>query len=130
MGESSKGKLSKLPDSWVERIFATMSAAYGTLFSDRWRDIDLGVVRGLWAESLASFSDHPECFRLALTSMVEECQFPPTLPEFISLCRRHYRAPKPPAVAAIEHHLTPEDIERNKARIAKMVASLGRRMTA
>ena len=123
-------KLSALPDSWVEKIFTHMAALYGSLFRERWRDIDLDDVKRVWAEELASFSDHPECFRAALKALIDECKFPPTLPEFVALCRRYYRAPKPEVVAAIEHKLTPEDIERNKARAKEIVERLGRRMAA
>lgn len=118
-------KLSVLPDSWIERIFTRMSAMYGALFRERWRDCDLDEVKRVWAEELSSFSDNPECFGLALKAMVGECKFPPTLPEFVAICRKHYSRPK---LVALEHKLTPEDIERNKARAKEFVERLGRRM--
>ena len=120
-------KLSVLPDSWIERIFTRMSAMYGALFRERWRDCDLDEVKRVWAEELSSFSDNPECFGLALKAMVGECKFPPTLPEFVAICRKHYSRPK---LVALEHKLTPEDIERNKARAKEIVERLGRRMAA
>ena len=120
-------KLSVLPDSWIERIFTRMSAMYGALFRERWRDCDLDEVKRVWAEELSSFSDNPECFGLALKAMVGECKFPPTLPEFVAICRKHYSRPK---LVALEHKLTPEDIERNKARAKEFVERLGRRMAA
>lgn len=120
-------KLSVLPDSWIERIFTRMSAMYGALFRERWRDCDLDEVKRVWAEGLSSFSDNPECFGLALKAMVGECKFPPTLPEFVAICRKHYSRPK---LVALEHKLTPEDIERNKARAKEIVERLGRRMAA
>lgn len=120
-------KLSVLPDSWIERIFTRMSAMYGALFRERWRDCDLDEVKRVWAEELSSFSDNPECFGLALKAMVGECKFPPTLPEFVAICRKHYSRPK---LVALEHKLTPEDIERNKARAKEVVERLGRKMAA
>lgn len=120
-------KLSVLPDSWIERIFTRMSAMYGALFRERWRDCDLDEVKRVWAEELSSFSDNPECFGLALKAMVGECKFPPILPEFVAICRKHYSRPK---LVALEHKLTPEDIERNKARAKEIVERLGRRMAA
>jgi hypothetical protein len=77
----------------VERIFSKMMASYGSLFADRWRDCDIAEVKDVWAEELASFSDNPACFGLALKAMVEECKFPPTLPEFVALCRKCYTRP-------------------------------------
>ncbi len=120
-------KLSVLPDSWIERIFSRMMAYYGTLFSDRWRDSNLHEVKAVWAEELASFSDSPECFRLSLAAMVDGSTFPPTLPEFKALCRTHYKRPQ---MVALEHKLSPEDIERNKSRAKQMAERLGRRMAA
>lgn len=120
-------KLSVLPDSWIERIFTRMSAMYGALFRERWRDCDLDEVKRVWAEELSSFSDNPECFGLALKAMVGECKFPPTLPEFVAICRKHYSRPK---LVALEHKLTPEDIERNKVRAKEIVERLGRKMAA
>lgn len=86
-------KLSALPEPWIEKIFGHMTACYGSLFMDRWKDSNLADVKRIWASELASFSDSPECFRAALKSVVEECKFPPTLPEFVELCRRHYVRP-------------------------------------
>lgn len=120
-------KLSVLPDSWIERIFTRMSVMYGALFRERWRDCDLDEVKRVWAEELSSFSDNPECFGLALKAMVAECKFPPTLPEFVAICRKHYSRPK---LVALEHKLTPEDIERNRARAKEIAERLGRKMAA
>lgn len=120
-------KLSALPDSWVERIFSRMAALYGTLFSDRWRDADLSEVKAVWAEELASFSDNPECYGLALKALVDGYKFPPTLPEFVALCRASY---KRPTQISLEHKLSPEEIERNKQRARQMSDRLGRRMSA
>lgn len=123
-------KLSVLPDSWIEKVFSRMSSMYGTLFSDRWRDCDLNDVKAAWAEELAGFSDNPECYGLALKAMVEECKFPPTLPEFFALCRNSYSRIK---LVELEYKLSPEEIERNKERahqLRQMVEQLGRRMSA
>lgn len=116
-------KLSVLPNNWIERLFSKMASMYGSLFADRWRDCDLSEVKSVWAEELASFSDHPECYGLALKAMVEECKFPPTLPEFFALCRKSYSRPQ---LDAIEYKQSPEEIERNKARAKEMIDHLNR----
>lgn len=87
-------KLSALPESWIDELFGHMGAYYGSLFADRWKDNNIAEVKRVWAESLANFSDNPKCFRAALKSMIDECQFPPTLPEFVALCRKHYVRPQ------------------------------------
>lgn len=117
-------KLCALPDSWMERIFGHMSAYYGALFRERWRDCDLAEVKQVWAKELASFSDNPECFKTALKVLVEGHPFPPTLPEFVAICRRNYKQPKR---VAIEHKLAPEELARNKARIREIAEKIAGR---
>jgi hypothetical protein len=96
---TSPAKLNALPDAWIEKIFGHMSAYYGSLFSDRWRGFDLVEVKRIWAQELANFSDNPECFRAALRAMIDESKFPPTLPEFVVLCRKHYVRPPSQQIA-------------------------------
>ncbi len=114
MNATLPAKLSALPDRWISKVFATMSAAYGTLFTDRWKDSDLNEVKQIWAQKLATFSDSPETFSKALAAMIDECKFPPTLPEFVAICRRHYKRPEPVMLC---HTLSQEEIESNRARI-------------
>lgn len=73
-----------VPESWIDSLFARMSAMYGAKFADLWRGTDLAVVRRLWGVELASVSrDELKAGVDALTKR----PFPPTLPEFLSLCR-------------------------------------------
>lgn len=77
--------------------------------------IDAGIVNAMtyWSEKLGGFIENPECIKHALTILPPE---PPTLPQFLELCRH---APRKQPLA-LEHHLTPEDIERNKARLREI----------
>jgi len=127
--ETLPEKLSVLPESWTEKIFTAMASAYGTLFTDRWRGLDLHAVKGFWSGELASFSDNPECYGLAIKTMLQGSKYPPTLPEFIELCRNNYKAPKKDFLS-IEHKLTPEEIDRNKERARKAIESLGRKFAS
>lgn len=86
-------KLRALPESWIDKIFGGMEAMYGSLFHDRWKGTDLAKVKAVWAEELASFTDHPQCFGLALKALVNESKFPPSLPEFVAICRKNYVRP-------------------------------------
>lgn len=115
-------KLSVLPESWIEKIFGYMGDYYGSLFSDRWKDCNIANVKRTWAESLASFTDHPECFRLALKSMIDECRMPPTLPEFVALCRKHYVRPKPQQVALPDLPPIYASKEEARRRLAELKA--------
>lgn len=70
--------------SLVERVFARMAAFYGSRFADMWRDIDPVELKRTWAEELAGFSADE------LARGIDGCRtrdWPPTLPEFLRLCR-------------------------------------------
>lgn len=87
-------KLSALPDRWIDKIFSRMEAFYGSTFIDKWRNTDVLEVKAVWANELANFSDNPECFSKALKELMDEHKtFPPSLPEFVELCRRNYVQP-------------------------------------
>ena len=101
---------SALPDSWVSKIFSRLEGRYGSLFLDRWRGCDMTNVRATWAEELACFRDKPEAIAYALKSLAGQ-QFPPTLPEFLSACRR---APEKETVM-LPHRQTAADHERAQA---------------
>lgn len=87
-----------LPDALVSRVFERMEALYGSLFIDRWKDTDIARVRAVWAEELGGFADAPEMIAHALRSL-SACPMPPTLPEFLVLCRS---APRPQLFALPE----------------------------
>jgi len=100
-----------LPDSWVDRIFDRMQGMYGSLWVDRWRSgetveragrsFDRGLLnaKATWAQGLGGFSGQPERIHRALESCRSK-SLPPTLPEFIELCRhqvaeQHVTLPPP-----------------------------------
>jgi hypothetical protein len=89
-----------LPRKKVDEIFRYFEAAYGSLFIDRWKNGDIEEVKALWATELAPFADGPHCFSSALRAMISDgLKFPPSLPEFVQLCRRCY---KPESRAALQ----------------------------
>lgn len=79
-----------LPDAWIERLFDRLAALYGSKFADLWKNTDLQNVKATWAEKLGGFADRPEIIRHALDSC-DDRPWPPTLPEFIGLCRDQAR---------------------------------------
>lgn len=110
-----------LPASWVDRIFTRMQGLYGSMWVDRWRTGeqhpkggDLGMLnaKATWAEELAGFAEIPECIGKALDTCRNK-QFPPTLPEFLDLCRQAHQ-PKPVLLPAPA--LTPEQIAARRAK--------------
>ena len=89
---------------------------------------DAGVVNAMrvWGEKLGGFIDKTEAIKVVLTSLPSE---PPTLPQFMELCRSaasRIGAARP----ALDHKLSPEEIDRNRQRAAELAAKLGQKMTA
>jgi hypothetical protein len=79
----------------VARIFRELQGFYGSRFLDMWRigqllpdgqDAGIANAKEVWGEKLAGFADQPERIKRALESLGPH---PPTLPEFIALCRQH-----------------------------------------
>lgn len=118
-----------LPDSWVERIFDRMQGLYGSLWLDRWRsgemiersgvrfDRGLLLAKATWGQDLAGFADQPGRIAKAL----EACRhrnMPPTLPEFLDLCRQQY-ADAPAQLPAPE---VPHDIAQARAAAMRKAA--------
>lgn len=69
-----------------------MSAFYGARFADAWRGVDVGEVKAVWAEELGAYTVAE--IQRGIASLKER-QFPPTLPEFLQICR-----PRPDYVTA------------------------------
>lgn len=69
---------------WVEALFAKLAARYGTLFTDRFAGVPHNVLVSEWASELAGFAG--EEIRRGLDGC-RDLKFPPTLPEFLALCR-------------------------------------------
>lgn len=77
-------KSSALPEPWIERLFMRFSAMYGAKFADAWRGCNIADVKAVWGEALGGYS------REELSAGVAKClqrDWPPTLPEFLKLCR-------------------------------------------
>lgn len=110
----------QLPASWVDRIFYRMQGLYGSLWLQRWKTgeinadgADLGLLsaKAVWAEALAGVSGE------AISAAITACQaisLPPTLPEFLSLCRDAMRR----SDATPKLRYVPTDEEREQQREA------------
>ncbi|WP_288637159.1 hypothetical protein [uncultured Oxalobacter sp.] len=68
----------------VEALFSEFEALYGVRFADMWRGTDIAYVKSLWAKALSGLTVREVRFGL------DQCRFkpwPPSLPEFLGLCR-------------------------------------------
>lgn len=67
----------------IDWLFSALTVRYGGPFTDRWRDLDLEIVKGDWARQLATFNGNKAAIRFALDHLPEK---PPTVIEFKKLC--------------------------------------------
>lgn len=79
-----------LPDSWVERIWATMRATYGAAFDRQWEcpaGVDpvqhVAAMKAHWARELSAYEKRPDGIRYALENLPDR---PPNLVEFRKAC--------------------------------------------
>ncbi len=110
-------------ESWVERIFARMSAMYGRLFAEMWAGTDLQAVKAVWADDLAPFSGQQIAWAM------EQCKgrdLPPTLPMFRGFCQQ---APRPEALA-LPAPRVPREVAQERAQQLRKTAEQASRRQA
>lgn len=83
---------------------------YGTKFADLWAGCDIESVKAKWVDKLRGFSDHPGVIQKAIDAL-DERPNPPTLPEFLGLCREAAKR-MGTATPALPHKPTAEDEAR------------------
>jgi hypothetical protein len=71
-------------EKWIDALFAKMSSYYGNRFADMWRDSSMQAIKSIWSQELLKLS-REEFTRGANALLTQE--WPPTLPQFIKLCR-------------------------------------------
>lgn len=117
-----------LPVSWVDRLFDRMQGFYGSLWVDRWRSGELdanGRDRGLlnakatWCIELGGFVDQSERIQKAIEAC-RSCKLPPTLPEFMELCRQA----SPNVVLALPAPKVSQEVARE--RVAQLEAGVSK----
>lgn len=75
---------SAIPIAWAARLIERMQALYGAKFAQQWDSIAPARLAEIWAEELAGLSGDEIATGLAAC---KTRPWPPTLPEFIGLCR-------------------------------------------
>lgn len=73
-----------LPRTWVRSLLQKLTARYGTLFADRYGSVPTDVLEAEWAAELGGFT--AEELQRGMAGL-RACKLPPTLPEFMALCR-------------------------------------------
>ena len=117
-----------LKRSWVRKLFAELQGNYGTRFLDMWRsgvtdtngdDVGLQNAMDMWAEKLAGFRERPDAIRRVLDTLPKH---PPTLPEFVELCRTS--CPKQGVKALPAPNVPPSVIEARQAEAQAIAAKV------
>jgi hypothetical protein len=97
--------MASLPLPWIEALFAKFSAFYGAQFAQKWAGSNLDQVKTEWADALGRFEG------LTLKAAVEHCrdnvQFPPSLPEFVTICKS--QRVRPEHQLFLPHNFTKSD---------------------
>lgn len=86
--QTSRAKQSASPERIVDRLFQRLAATYGKHWLDMWVGIPIADVKIEWAGRLHGYA--PETIGKALDHLARESKFPPTLPEFVALCREFH----------------------------------------
>lgn len=105
----------------IDRLFGELEALYGSKFADMWAGADIERVKAKWTEKLLGFADHPGVIRQAVDAL-DDRPSPPTLPEFMSLCRDAARRAGT-AHRALPHKPTPEE-RQHQHELAKRLGDV------
>lgn len=76
----------RLPDEFVNMIFAKLTLVYGRDFLSRWEGLNLIDVKSDWAHELGGFIDHPQAIAFALQNLSPGKA--PNVLEFRAIARR------------------------------------------
>lgn len=118
MYERPEWPVNALSRAAIERLFSKMSAFYGDKFAMMWRGAKIDEVQKAWAIELAKLSR--EQLKAGSDSMTALPK-PPTLPEFINLCKQARLEQAAFQTPRLEH-VTPADqkvIDANLAQIKR-----------
>lgn len=76
-----------LPLAWIDKIWERLFSFYGKKFTDFWGGADqkqIASIKRIWAEDLSGYS--AEEIKTGLDKCKEN-DYPPTMPQFLKMCR-------------------------------------------
>ncbi|HEY0878978.1 MAG TPA: hypothetical protein VGE10_11065 [Zeimonas sp.] len=108
----------------AEQIHQKLAAIWGTRFLAMWRGADMRQVFATWDESLSHVD--PERIQRALVDC-QNAENPPTLPEFLRLCRAQPASSDrgAPQLTFVGTPTTREQARANLERVNRMLARIG-----
>lgn len=104
-----------------------MQGNYGSRFLNQWKtgqtlpdgtDAGLKNAMACWADKLGGFSEQPERIRRVLDSLPAD---PPSLPQFVELCRLSRADEKP----LLTHKATPEERDHQREMSKRLGDAIG-----
>lgn len=109
----------------VDRLFERFALRWAKSFLKEYEGLDVEAVKQEWVADLSKFSI--EQIAHAFEALKDQT-FPPSLPTFCAYCK----AAPPKQTARLPEKFTPEQLEENRAAIARIKATLAaaRRMPA
>lgn len=113
-----------LPPAAVERLFARFTAIYGAQkMAGAWGNVDVVERNATWSEGLGRYS--LEVVGDAVRELAGEGSgWPPSLPEFATVCQRHHDRPGRNVRALPVPNRTPVEIARGGAHMARLRSML------
>ena len=102
--------MSDFPKHWVEALFKRFSVMYGSKWSAMWADVPMADVLDAWQEDLKGVQ--AEQVKRALEYLKANNPFPPTLPEFLGICRQFKALPQNVAYLPAPRSKMPPEIKK------------------
>lgn len=109
------------PDTGFDYIFSKMSAIYGAMFANNWRDTDPAVVRQVWKEVCGIGLTYRPKMDYAITYM--NLERPPSALAFAKLLNEGPKIPDKPH-SMIERQKTQAELDEEKRRSDQARAKL------
>lgn len=125
---SSQPNASPLPSAWVERLFDRFKVAFGVQkVGAMWQGMDAAEVMSGWGAQLGRFP--PEALSRALQAVIDSGrEWPPTLPEFVAICRDFHRPRQGESALSLpapgQSHTDREAARAQLDRIRRMMADV------
>ena len=77
--------MASLPRNWIDALFNKFSLFYGESFINKYRHVNEEELKNEWGEALWKFDS--TTLKAALEHCRTEQKHPPSLPEFIQMCK-------------------------------------------
>ena len=122
-GSSNDWPKDAVPQAWVEELFRKLSSYFGSRLADMWRGTEIEAVKREWGTALAKLSRAE--WKAGVGALIS-LKYPPTLPEFWSICKQtrlHEAALDTPQITD-QTRASPEVVEANLKRMREILAPL------